>query len=513
MRVCLTKLPSMRRARWQVIALAALCGATVAAGAENEKKPKLDRELPDPSFDISPEEAAANQHYQQRDRPQFHYTPMQGFIGDATGLIYDAGTYHLFYMSDQWERRKNRHKRWGYATSRDLLSWHEQSSVLDPVMDHQPGSGSGIVDYDNTLRLAHGNERTLVVFYTDYLTGTCILYSTDAGKTWTRHPRNPVLPRIGSNDRDPTVFWYEPAKEWRMVRHAEPFHGTPAGRTGFAFFRSANLLEWTPLSEIGDFNECPDLFELSVEGGPPGEKKWVLMDAGFNYKLGRFDGTQFIPESEKLRADYGASKHVYAPQTWKSRDGWTPPIQMGFLTYPKGAAEMPVLLTWHGQMTFPCELRLRQFPEGARVCRQPIDAIRALYARTESRSDFPLGAAENPLRDVQGDTLDLQLDLELGVAAVVELVLRGQTIRYSVATQRLEWGAIRATLPLIDRRLRLRALVDRASIEIFADDGRASMSGAVFFDPKITSYSLAVPSGDASVRSLTVHHVNSLFAK
>ncbi|MGB8166338.1 MAG: hypothetical protein WCF18_02535, partial [Chthoniobacteraceae bacterium] len=84
-------------------------GAQTEAGAI----PKIDPALPDPTFDISPEQAAANQHYRQANRPQFHYTPIQGFVGDATGLIQNGGVYHLFYMSDRWERRKNRNKRWG----------------------------------------------------------------------------------------------------------------------------------------------------------------------------------------------------------------------------------------------------------------------------------------------------------------------------------------------------------------------------------------------------------------
>ncbi len=68
--------------------------------------------LPNPIFDISLTEAAENQNYNQYYRPQFHYTPIQGLIGDATGLNYYDGTYYLFYMSDKWERQKNRHKRW-----------------------------------------------------------------------------------------------------------------------------------------------------------------------------------------------------------------------------------------------------------------------------------------------------------------------------------------------------------------------------------------------------------------
>lgn len=496
-----------------LLLLLAIVGGIYGATTEDASHSKNDPALPNLSFDITPEESAANQHYEQPLRPQFHYTPIQGFIGDATGLIYHEGTYHLFYMSDKWERRKNRHKCWGHATSTDLLHWDEQPSVLDPVTDHKPGSGSGIVDWDNTLGLATGSERTLVVFYTDYSTGSCILYSTDAGKTWARHPRNPILPRVGGNDRDPTVFWYPPAKEWRMIRHSEPFKGKPEGRTGFTFYRSANLLDWAYLSDIGGFNECPDMFELPVEDHVAGPKKWVLMDAGFNYQLGSFNGTEFAPETAKLRADFGASRFAYAPQTWKrARDGQAPPVQMGFLSYPKGASEMPVRLTWHGQMTFPCVLSLRECAEGVRLCRNPAPEIANLCGRTETQRDLPLSAKDNPLKDLQGDTLDIQIDLDLQNATAVELGLRGEKIRYTPSTQKLEWGTIRAPLPLAGKRLQLRALVDRASIELFADGGHVSMSRAVFFDSQ-PAYSLAAEGGQAVARSITVHHVKSIWPR
>ena len=51
--------------------------------------------------------------------------------------------------------------------------------------------------------------------------------------------------------------------------------------------------------------ECPDLFELPVEGGRPGEKRWVLSvnlgdrsingGSGVQYFVGHFDGRRFTP--------------------------------------------------------------------------------------------------------------------------------------------------------------------------------------------------------------------------
>ena len=61
---------------------------TVAACAFGQGKQNPEQ------FDITPKEVAGEQHYNQPLRPQFHYTPIQGHIGDATGLIYYRGESH-----------------------------------------------------------------------------------------------------------------------------------------------------------------------------------------------------------------------------------------------------------------------------------------------------------------------------------------------------------------------------------------------------------------------------------
>ena len=108
-------------------------------------------------------------------------------MGDAAGLILYKGVYHLFYMYDEWSRRRRfnkelgprRQQRSGSSGSSDPRSSTHASTT-------RPGSGSGIVDWNNTLGLQSGAEKTLVVFYTDYGRGTSIAFSRDAGKTWIR---------------------------------------------------------------------------------------------------------------------------------------------------------------------------------------------------------------------------------------------------------------------------------------------------------------------------------------
>ena len=82
-------------------------------------------------------------------------------------------------------------------------------------------------------------------------------------------------------------------------------------------YKSANLKDWTALSEFGPANatggqwECPDLFPLAVDGDP-NNIKWVMVvninpggvaggSAG-QYFVGNFDGTTFTSETTKPAA-------------------------------------------------------------------------------------------------------------------------------------------------------------------------------------------------------------------
>ena len=76
------------------------------------------KETTDP-FRLEYKDVYENMHYNQPLRPQVHYTPITGQIGDPTGLIQYKGTYHLFYMYDEWSKRRGDNKNWGHAISND----------------------------------------------------------------------------------------------------------------------------------------------------------------------------------------------------------------------------------------------------------------------------------------------------------------------------------------------------------------------------------------------------------
>ena len=103
-----------------------------------------------------------------------------------------------------------------------------------------------------------------------------IAYSNDKGRTWTKYSGNPVIPNPGKRDfRDPKVIWHEQTKKWVMLL---------AGGDRILIYTSPDLKRkrWTYASEFGEGEgshggvwECPDLFELPVEGRP-NETKWVI---------------------------------------------------------------------------------------------------------------------------------------------------------------------------------------------------------------------------------------------
>ena len=121
------------------------------------KKPNVQgKKIPQDRFGIAYDDVFHRMHYDQPLCPQVHYTPITGQIGDATGLILYKGVYHLFYMYDEWSRRRRFNKSWGHAVSNDLIFWEQRPQILNTRLDNAPGSGSGIVDWNNTLGLQSG---------------------------------------------------------------------------------------------------------------------------------------------------------------------------------------------------------------------------------------------------------------------------------------------------------------------------------------------------------------------
>ncbi len=474
----------------------------------SEKPTVQGKKIPEDRFGIAYDDVFHQMHYDQPLRPQVHYTPITGQIGDATGLILYKGVYHLFYMYDEWSRSRRFNKSWGHAVSSDLVFWEQRPQILNTRLDNAPGSGSGIVDWNNTLGLQSGVEKTLVVFYTDYGRGTSIAFSRDAGKTWIRHKDNPVIPRHEArNDRDAKVFWYKPDQSWRLILYE---------RSGFTFYKSHDLLNWERLSRLEGFHECPDFLEIPVDGDEK-NKKWVLIDGDGSYRIGDFDGTSFTSSMENTYANRGvardawngADRELYATQAWShSYEGDGPFYQMGFMHLPHGADHDR---TWSQQQIFPVELTLETIGGEVRLCRNPIHAIKQLRYDSHLWNDQGVRPGDNPLAELDGDVFEIIAEIEPGQAKQVGFRIRGEALTYSVTDERLTFMESDASLPMADGTVKLRMIVDRGSVEVYANQGEITFTKLFYPDPSNMNLELFSKGGTARIRAMEAYRLRSIW--
>jgi fructan beta-fructosidase len=413
--------------------------------------------------------------YREALRPQFHFSSKRGWINDDNGLVYYDGEYHLYYQHNPygWDHSRNDYnKTWGHAVSTDLVHWTELPAVIHPDHLGTIYSGSAVVDEHNTTGFQTGKEKPIVAVYTSaggrspWSQGKpfsqSIAYSNDRGRTFTPYQGNPVQPNIEYINRDPKAIWHEPTSQWVIVLHFD-------GRA-MAFFTSKDLKSWEYQSEFESryLVDCPELFQLAVEGDENNNKKWIIYGGPGAYYVGDFDGKQYTPETEITRYSYGNC--FYASQTFNNvpeEDGRR--IQIAWGTIPMPA--MP----FNQQMLFPVELTLHTTDEGLRMFAYPVEEIERIHGKEHSWTDVQLKPGQKILSNIGGELFDIDAEFEVGEADEFGFRINGYSIKYNVKKNELSCGRPKTKLKPIDGKIRLRILVDRVSIEIFANDGRVYM--------------------------------------
>ena len=487
------------------------CKATAQQKNANASDTVKKIPLTDP-YQLNYKDVYDNMHYNQPLRPQVHYTPITGQIADATGLVKYKGKYHLFYMFDEWSKQRRDNKNWGHATSDDCIYWEQEPHITNSVIDNRPGSGSGIVDWNNTLGLRTGVEKTMVVFYTDYGRGVSIAFSRDAGKTWIRHKNNPVLP-AKEGRRDPNVFWYKPDQSWRMVIYEQP---------GFSFYKSTNLTDWQFLSKMDGFYECPDFMQMPVDGKEE-NKKWVLIDGNGAYYTGEFDGTRFIPATKKQplgqerynnnaggNANY-YTRDIYATQAWKqSYEGDGPFYQLAFMMV-KGAPTHN--RTWSQQMIFPVELSLKTINNEIRLCRNPIDGIKQLRYDPVSWKNLTLKPNDNPLEKLDGDVFEISALIETGKAKEIIVDIRGEKAVYNTAAKQLIFMGDTSRLLPQNNKIKLRFIIDRNSVEIYANEGEVTFTRLFYPEQSNMNLGITATGGECLIDNMELYRLESIWLK
>jgi fructan beta-fructosidase len=452
------------------------------------------------------ETATVNQDYNQPYRPQIHFSPHAKWMNDPNGMVYYNGIYHLFFQyypdSTIWGPMH-----WGHATSKDLVRWEQQPIALYPDSLGYIFSGSAVVDSNNTSGFGKDGKIPLVAIFTHHdpkgekegsktFQNQSIAYSLDEGKTWTKYAGNPVLKNPGIKDfRDPKVSWYEPGKKWIM---------TLATLDRITFYSSKDLKNWTKESEFGEtFGahggvwECPDLFSLDYNG----EKIWILLvsinpggpnrGSATQYFTGNFDGTIFTPFQTDARwIDYGADD--YAGVTFSNTGNRK--IFIGWMNNWLYANHVPTI-EWRGATTIPRELHLQKIDDKYYLTSQPVKELEGIQndpilLQNFLASDYSISVKPTPFQiSLSTDTItSYNIILSNEAGEKLDIAFEKFTNEYFITRRQAGNSSFDPTFPSLHKAPRLTRtinsnitlVVDRASIELFADNGLTVMTDICF---------------------------------
>jgi fructan beta-fructosidase len=420
--------------------------------------------------------------YRESNRPQIHFTTRRGWNNDPNGLVWFDGKYHLFYQHNPLERNWE-NMSWGHAVSNDLVHWKELSDALLPDSLGTIFSGSAVIDKENT---SGWGKNTMVLFYTSAgkKMKQCIAYSTDSGKTFTKYAGNPVI----GPDRDPRVFWYAPGKHWVLVLYNENYN---------MIYNSTDLKNWEFKSKVDGFYECPELFELPVDG-KAGNSKWVMYGASGTYMTGTFDGMKFTPEHGKYFYTWGCQ---YAAQTYNNTpDGRR--IQIGWGRVDQ--KNMP----FNQMMLFPCELTLRTTPDGIRLFCEPVREIEKLHRNNMTFKEISGTDVNEKIKEIRSGLLHITADIEVTKGLGFEILFRGNTILTYDGNFGLFNGAPYVGNIPGSLRFNIEMLIDKTSYEAYIGNGRLFIPEAL--KEKKSEDGLFFR-GDIRFHSMVIHELGQIW--
>lgn len=451
------------------------------------------------------------EQYNEPYRPQLHFSPVAHWMNDPNGMVYAGGVYNLFYQyypgATVWGPMH-----WGHASSTDLVHWKQLPVALYPDSLGYIFSGSAVVDSTNTSGFGRDGKIPLVAIFTHHdpkgeKAGTnnyqneSIAYSLDQGLTWTKYAANPVLKNPGLTDfRDPKVFWYAPARKWIM---------TLATKSDISFYASPNLKDWTKQSEFGTglgahggVWECPDLFQLSLDG----RSTWVLIvnlnpggpngGSGTQYFTGSFDGVSFTPASTETRwLDYGPDE--YAGVTWSNTGKRK--IFLGWMSNWLYANLVPTD-KWRNAMTVPRELALQRADGKVMLTSSPVKELNMLKRDSIVGKDLSIHAGMNLTKDLPVHTGQYEVKLSTARLATYSVTLSndsGEELSLGYDNDKKGYyinrlhsgesafsksfaGVFTAPRLTADSAHDLTLIVDEASVELFADRGLTAMTATFF---------------------------------
>ena len=447
----------------------------------------------------------------KKERPAYHMYSPTGWINDPNGFSVFQGQYHLFFQYHPFSKKWGP-MHWGHCTSEDFIKWEYLPCALAPEESYDEGgcySGSAIeVDGEHVLIYTGVMDRYLDDGFHYYRQVQCI--AKGDGIDYRKSKENPIitgesLPEGSSLEdfRDPKV-WREDDGYYLVV-------GSRAkdGSGQILMYYSENLNQWEYVTVLeqsknkyGKMWECPDFFSL-------GDRQILLLSPqdmrakGLEFHNGNnsiFIYGQYEKESHQFKrekvtsADYGLD--FYAAQTLLTQDGRR--ILIGWMQ-SWDANITPASFQWSGMMTIPRELTL----EHGRIYQRPVRELEK-YRTDMVRYDNLSITGSTILKNITGRVLELLVEItgfdfeyfriQFAKSDEYQTFLQYSHKKRCLTIDRTHSGIDRDVVcrrkmelaPIQEENgkevLKLRILLDKYSVEVFANDGEKVMS-SLFYTP------------------------------
>ncbi|MBM7503536.1 glycoside hydrolase family 32 protein [Agromyces aurantiacus] len=464
-------------------------------------------------------------------RPAVHLTPAERWMNDPQRPFWLDGRWHYYYLYNPDYPDANGTE-WYHATSTDLVHWREEGIAIEKYENGLGDilTGSAVVDTDDSAGFGAGAVIALVTQQLDGVQRQSLFVSTDGGYRFESYEGNPVMENPGAEHwRDPKVDWDDERGEWRMVL---------AEGHKLGFYTSPDLRSWTYRSgfERDDLGilECPDLFEMSVDGDPS-TTRWVLaagvngelygMTTGTAYWIGDWDGRSFTPDSDEPQwLDRGSD--FYAAVTWDDprlgeRDRLASRLAIGWLNNWSYASDLPTDGWSGGADSVVRELRLVDEGERMSLRSTPVDSLDALEGDPQVL-DSAIATPEGDLLLPQptSDAYRLRVTLApdpadpadevrfrvlegggrfatVGVdfASGTAFVARDADAAASAMPDAYREVRTAPATPSADGTVALDLIVDASSVEVFVNGGESALSSLAFGMPHANALTVESVSG------------------
>ncbi len=472
------------------------------------------------------------EEYQPSNRPLFHVTGPVGWVNDPNGFCVYQGEYHLFYQyhpySTHWGPMH-----WGHSKSKDLLHWEYLPCALAPDTDADKDgcfSGSAITLEDGRQLLMYTgvvrreDENGQMQDYQQQ----CV--AVGDGVDYEKVVQNPVI----STDMIPEGGNVHDFRDPKIIRHGDNYYcfvinRHPDGSGQILVYESKDGISWKynkvldrSDNKVGRIWECPDYFALDdkkvlIVSPQEVEGDGTQIYPGYNNFFLLGEGEEFLDFHRQTVQPIDFGTDFYAAQTIESIDGRR--IMIAWMQNWETSNYGNERNDYYGMMTMPRELSVQD----GHVYQLPICEISNNYGKTVAyRHQYV--QAQGTISGIEGRTFDMTIILEPDVHSDYDFTLRiakderhetrihldtrTNMMRLDRSQSGVRISALASrefALDVMEKKHKLRVLMDRYAVEVFLDDGRQVASMKV--DTELTAKEITFESQSSLYMDVEFHEL------